>query len=274
LTGNHDSWPYTRHDGTFNQTDTPEGDKVFAQVFGDILAETKKYPNAVTSDWPSGSVTNGDFPQYESWFHNFVVTFPAFSSKFKILNLDWVARQDALPEPGVGPQAELHDFPGGTLPWLDATLAAQPQDMSFFLMQHHPFHNRFSFSPFGHNKIMNFTFDDVQNKRVQTVMSKHFPSSAFLGVHAGHMHRWFNGTAYTNYTALDQSWINVPEFETPASKGWWINEDYIGSFQVFSFVSSTDDSGSEKVKLENVFGEWEIPPELDYHLNPVIDFNV
>jgi hypothetical protein len=275
LTGNHDSWPYERHGDTFNQTNTPEGDKIFSEVFGDILSERRRYPTAKTSDWPSGSVVNGDFPQYESWFHNFVVSFPLFSDKLKFLNLDWVAREDALPEPGVGPQAELHDFPGGTLSWLEETLAAQTKDTSFFIMQHHPFHNRLAFSPFGQNKIMNFTFDDVQNKRVQAVMSRYFPSSSFLGVHAGHMHRWFNGTAFTNYTSLDESWMGVPEYETPASKGWWINENYIGSFQVFTFVATSEEDGSgEKVALENVYGMWEIPPELDYHLKPVADKDV
>lgn len=240
-------------------------------MFGDILSETDKYPHARTSGWPSGPVANGDFPQYESWFHNFMVEFPAFSKQLKFLNLDWVAREDALPEPGVGPQAELHDFPGGTLPWLDVTLSQQPADSKFFLMQHHPFHNRFAFSPVGQNKILNFTFDDVQNKRVQSVMSRHFPSSSFVGVHGGHFHRWFNGTAFTNYTSLDNSWLGVREYETPASKGWWVDEDHIGSFSVFSFLATTADDGIESVVLDNVYGMWEIPPEYEYRLKPVLN---
>ena len=271
--GNHDSWPYSRHsDGSFNQTSTPEGDKVFANIFGDILSEKTKYLNAKTSLWPTKSVPNGDFPQYESWFHNFVVTFPGFSSKLKFLNLDWVAREDALPEPGVGPQAELHDFIGGTLQWLDSTLQVQSKDSKFFIMQHHPFHNRFSFSPHGQNKIMNFTFDDIQNKRVQSVMARSFPCSSFLGVHAGHMHRWFNGTAFTNYTALDESWLSLREWETPASKGWYINEDYIASTQVFTFISTgSDETETESVELENVRGLWEVPPADEWKLRPVLD---
>ena len=40
LLGNHDSWPYKKNpDGTFNQTDTPIGDKIFAEIFKDKLSD-------------------------------------------------------------------------------------------------------------------------------------------------------------------------------------------------------------------------------------------
>jgi hypothetical protein len=70
----------------------------------------------------------------------------------------------------VGPEVELHDFPGGTMDWLRETLGALNQtaassQQQFFLMQHHPFHNRDSLDPFGHNVLFNFTFDDQQDKR-------------------------------------------------------------------------------------------------------------
>lgn len=38
------SWPYNSHpDGTFNQTESPIGDKYFADVFGDIVSGSKVF---------------------------------------------------------------------------------------------------------------------------------------------------------------------------------------------------------------------------------------
>jgi hypothetical protein len=250
LLGNHDSWPYTRHsDGTFNQTDTPIGDMYFAEIFGDIL-------QTATEAWPTAPCPNQDF-DISSWFHNFEVNFPSFSKYFKVLALDWVARGNALPEPGVGPEVELHDFVCGTVDWLSQRLAAADKDTKFFIAQHHPFHNRDALDPFGQNILFNFTFDARQDARVQEVLGAHFPVSSFLGVHAGHMHRWYNGSAFTSYTASDENWLNLRQFETPASKGWWLNEEFLGSFQVFHFSAPSTESAD--IKLDEVAGYWKLP---------------
>lgn len=104
ILGNHDSWPYQRHaDGSFNQTDAPIGDYYFTQVFGEKLKSGRKGNKAVVSQWPGQACTNGDFG-YQTWHQNFIVTFPEIMDNLVILGLDWVAREDALPEPGVGPQ--------------------------------------------------------------------------------------------------------------------------------------------------------------------------
>jgi predicted MPP superfamily phosphohydrolase len=121
LLGNHDVWPYERHeDGSFNQTDTPVGDAYLADVFGDVLAAKYKdsaiaalYSNSTTTDWPQAACLNGYYKTFNSWFHNFKVQFPQFSEQLVFLSLDWNARGAALPEPGVGPEAELHDFECG-----------------------------------------------------------------------------------------------------------------------------------------------------------------
>ena len=180
LLGNHDVWPYTNNaDGSFNQTSTPVGDTYFAEVFGDILAakfsnETlaAQYGKTSTRNWPQTDCENGNYPTYNSWFQNFEVQFPQFSDQFRIVSLDWNARGSALPEPGVGPEAELHDFEGGTLKWLDNQLGiikSEREDARIFIMQHHPFHNRESLDPLGNNYAFNFTFDKSQDAVVQEV---------------------------------------------------------------------------------------------------------
>jgi 3',5'-cyclic AMP phosphodiesterase CpdA len=100
LLGNHDVWPYERHDdNSFNQTDTPIGDTYLAETFGDVLAAkydsapfAALYANSSTTDWPQTSCFNGYYKTYDSWFHNFKVKFPLFSDQLNFLALDWNAR--------------------------------------------------------------------------------------------------------------------------------------------------------------------------------------
>jgi 3',5'-cyclic AMP phosphodiesterase CpdA len=179
LMGNHDSWPYKWTNGTFDQTDSPLGDQYFAEIYGDILAanyskmnstQAARYKSAIISGWPLQTCVNQDNKSVNSWFHNFEISFPEFSDSFKILNLDWVSRSTAWPEPGVGPQAELHDYECGTTDWLSNSLKAADPNSKFFLFQHHPFHNVEILDPFGQNTIYNFTFDNYQLKRVQEIL--------------------------------------------------------------------------------------------------------
>ena len=251
LLGNHDSWPYTRHsDGSFDQADYALGDQYFAEVFGDVL-------QARTAAWPGKACTNQD-TQQPSWFHNYEVSFPEFSSSFRVLALDWVCRSDALPEPGVGPEAELHDFPCGTIEWLQKRLGSYPRNTQIFLAQHHPF----NFDPTGHNRLKNFTFDIEQDFRIQEVLGEHFPAESFLGVQAGHIHRWFNGSAFTRWTASSREWLRLPQYETAACKGWWIDEAFVSALQIFTFTARTDALGEASgngVVLEKVEGLWKLP---------------
>lgn len=281
--GNHDSYPYTKHsDGSFNQTEYAMGDQYFGNIFRDVLQN--EYSNTNIANWTSELCYNAD-TSFNSWFHNYEVSFPNFSSNFKILALDWVARSDALPEPGVGPQAELHDFECGTIDWLVNQLEQYSADTKIFLAQHHPF----IFDPTGTNGLKNFTFDKEQDARVQQVLmgggmaqettvdayldgrvngnvtSGSVNPSSYIGVQSGHIHRWFDGYAFTNYTAISEDWLTFPQYETPAAKGWLLNEDFVSSIQIFTFVSG-DHIDTTLKRVQGIWktphGEWTDRPAL------------
>jgi 3',5'-cyclic AMP phosphodiesterase CpdA len=271
LFGNHDSWPYYRHedDDSFNQTDSPLGDQYFAEIYGDILsgnyskmtaAQAARYTNTVIDGWPTGLCLNQENTSTQSWFHNFELSFPEFSNSFKILNFDWVARSAAWPSPGVGPQVELHDYECGTTDWILKRQSTMPKNTNFFIFQHHPFHNVEELDPFGKNTYFNFTFDKGQLKRVQEVLGTHFPPQAYLGSSAGHIHRWFNGSSFTPFTASNLEWLktNIPAYETPATRGWYLDPLYASSFTVFTFKVK-ENSRSKEVYLANVDGHWKTP---------------
>lgn len=129
----------------------------------------------------------------------------------------------------------------------------------FFLAQHHPFHNRETFSPLGHNEIKNFTFDYDQNTRVQSLFNTYYPAESLLGVIAGHMHRWFDGTAWTRFTAIDANWGNVHEYETSACKGWNVNEEFVSAFTVFEFDTAEQLANTAVPFISTVDTLWKLP---------------
>ena len=260
LMGNHDAWPYTKGpDGSFNQTDTPVGDEFFTRVFGAQLNGSKQQGDAVVSDWPAQPCSNADFG-FESHFQNFKVRFPSRMPELSFLALDWSARESALPEPGVGPQAELHDFPCGTAPWLRQQLAtiAASTDLArerVFLVQHHPFHNRDVLDPFGKNRVYNFTFDDHQLASVQDMLGADgLTVDNYLGVQAGHIHRWFNGHAFTQFTSTNSDWLQLVEYETSACKGWFVDEQFVAAFTSVDFEYAA--AGEVSQKMEQF---WQLP---------------
>lgn len=136
-------------------------------------------------------------------------------------------------------------------------------------MQHHPFHSRDAWDPFGREFFYNFTFDNHQDARVQQVLGQYWNSSAFLGVQAGHIHRWYDGTAFTKYTAIDDTWRGLKEWETSACKGWWADSDFVSAIQIFTFTqesgtsdaasSSSSSSAAGGVFLSDVHGLWKLP---------------
>ena len=275
--GNHDSWPYVKSaDGSFTETDTPIGDQYFTEVFSDIVsgeAYNKKAAPLSTSStqgWPREACLNQDFG-FQSHFHNFYVEFPNFSDKFTFLALDWVARGSAAPYAGVGPEAELHNFPCGTMEWLSNTLSSHAErnkENRFFIMQHHPFRNRDIWDPYGKNEVKNFTFDDDQDKQIEQVLAAYYNVENYLGAQAGHLHRWFNGSAFTKYTAFTDSFLNFPEWETAACKGWVVDSKFLSAFSVFTFAKNA--SNNDNVFLDNVMGHW-IVPSGEWRVKPVLD---
>lgn len=135
LIGNHDMWPYAWTDGeTFVEAEGPTGDVLFEEVFGaqfaeleDLLAGFEKAPT------PSTDPVTGD----ERYFVNL-----AFDVEgFHLVGLD-LGTRDHAPEgyPGVGPEADLHDFEGGTWPWLTGHLEEYPGlgERNVLLFSHHP----------------------------------------------------------------------------------------------------------------------------------------
>lgn len=267
LLGNHDSWSYSKSsDGTFNQTSTPTGDEIFARVFKSQIDGSKNMDgkSAVVTDWPTSSCVNGDYG-FQTWHHNYKVSFPLLMPELIFFALDWTSRGSALPEPGVGPEAELHEYICGTTDWLSHEIQSLSDEgksdtQKIFLVQHHPFHNRDVLDPFGQNRIYNFTFDDKQLSTVQGLLETGgFSVKNYLGVQAGHIHRWFNGKAFTKFTATNKDWMDLVEYETSACKGWFIDENFVSAFTIVDFEYSHGSVPSDGAINSKMRQFWQLP---------------
>jgi len=187
LIGNHDQWSYN---STFEEP-TPTGDRQFAKLFSDRFSNPKLegakilYNNQSTWN-PEQNIT--------SWFQNYQLDYQGFT----FLALDWNSREHApraLGYKGSLPLAELHDFPGGTFPWLHdriATLVNSKQQI--VLLQHHPF----AMPEFVPEMI--YSFPEYSKDRILQELS--VLKDSYWGVVAGHLHVWFSGVR------SDKQWLS------------------------------------------------------------------
>jgi hypothetical protein len=120
----------------------PDGDVAFARTFADWFRPP--FPAGVALTYPNTTVVNPEFSNVTSLFQNYLVRV----GPLVLIALDWNTRQaprrPGYEERGVGPTAQLHNFAGGTLQWLNSTLAALAKDPAgniteIVFLQHHPY---------------------------------------------------------------------------------------------------------------------------------------
>jgi len=214
IIGNHDMWSYSSN---FEEP-TPTGDRQFAQLFKDRfinpgLPGAKLTYNNQTTWNPEQNIT--------SWFQNWQMDYNGFT----FLALDWNSRAHAVTDlgyKGALPLAELHDFPGGTFPWLLNKLAHLPnQTKHLVLLQRHPFA-----MPIFVPEII-YSFSAYAKERILSHLRKPGIAERYWGVIAGHLHVWYSGVK------VDRQWL------TEATK--------VGS--AISLVHVKDGSISDIIKL-------------------------
>lgn len=131
LIGNHDVWPYTRH----SEAAVPCGDSlinaVFAENYNDLATRLETWDNGTR-------LTRLQNPERGN--PNYLQNFGFRYHNYTFLLADFGTRQHAEPgEKGVGPQADLHDFEGGTFRWVNRQLEKNGNGAEkVFLFTHWP----------------------------------------------------------------------------------------------------------------------------------------
>ena len=110
----------------------------FEATFGNVYDEL----STTMENWHKapGPVENPETGGALSHFHNFSFDYQGVH----FLCLDWCTRKDQVTEenPLQSEQADLHDFPGGTLPWFrnDLENCAREGAENIVMLSHHPMH--------------------------------------------------------------------------------------------------------------------------------------
>lgn len=175
LLGNHDVWPYcTDAEGSTLEPPSPVGDAFFETVFEvhfDDLA--RLFPGLTGLPVP---VHN---PEHDcaSTFINYTFDYMGYH----FVCLDFVSRGHALlGAPGVMPEADLHDFDGGTWPWLTGCLEnlGGAGDRNVFIFSHHAPVVRFMgidcFTPGEYGTMESFITDGGYDARIAAFFAGHW----------------------------------------------------------------------------------------------------
>ena len=173
--GNHDIWPYVRY-----QTEAAyaSGDSIMNEIFEDVYDKGKLYFN----NWNDGTRLTRTFnpeTQMESYLQNFSFEY----DNFVFYALDFNPRYHVnKPEPGIGPEAQLMDWNGGTFNWLKNDLANNPnkRNHNVCFISHHPATDNILFI------LSNFVFALDEYNKIITGLT---PYKNNLGLWmAGHIH--------------------------------------------------------------------------------------
>jgi 3',5'-cyclic AMP phosphodiesterase CpdA len=133
--GNHDIWPYVSYG---NEAPYAYGDSVMNDVFKDVYDSLKNFFDF----WDDGTRLTRVFnPEsgYEHYHQNFMFEYKGF----RFMMFDHNPRYHVTKaEPGIGAEARLNDFSGGTFEWLLKTLEAYPNKgaKNIFFVTHQPPH--------------------------------------------------------------------------------------------------------------------------------------
>ncbi|CAF0811890.1 unnamed protein product [Didymodactylos carnosus] len=211
IIGNHDQWSYN---STW-ETDKPTGDQLFAETFKKILTKS----NII--NYPNSTVWNPK-ENCQSWFQNYRIQI----NNTIFICLDWNSRHPAVAQLGYKgsmPTAELHDFTGGTLPWLNDQLEQLSQQqkssslLNIVLLQHHPLR-----APWYIPGDI-YAFSELKRLKIKSILDKYKKNLHFFGLFAGHFHMWSNGTAYDDWKTFIQ-WETEACKETKAFTLMTVNE--------------------------------------------------
>ncbi|MCB9033962.1 MAG: metallophosphoesterase [Chitinophagales bacterium] len=210
--GNHDAWPYVRFKQESHKAD---GDSIINSIFEDT------YNNCATffDNWDNGTRLNA-WLNPETNDNSYLFNFYFEYNNFNFYMIDFNPRYHVNKnEPGIGPEAQLYDYDGGTFQWLKSHLANNQHLASHntFIISHQPPSTDIVIMPF-------YTLDATEYDKMMKIL---YPYQSNLAVWlAGHIHR------DKHYMASTLNGYNVMEvFETRANKEY--EDSYFRIYNVY-----------------------------------------
>ena len=174
LLGNHDTWPYawSKADEGWEEAGSPTGDELLSEIFAEEFEQAATaFPSLVHAD----PVWN---PTIDAESRLVNLAFDHCGTRFVALDTNpRIHAPDA--EPGVGPEAALHDFDGGTWRWFLSDLTEGPgaQATSVVVLSHHPFMGAGA-----------YTFEQETLAEIEADLEAHDLGSRIAAFFGGHIH--------------------------------------------------------------------------------------
>lgn len=132
MIGNHDIWQYV----SSQESTAPNCDSIFTGMFSDVFDNlSQSLPT-----WNNGTRLNRiELPesQNHAYFQNYSFTF----GNYLFALTDFATRSHAIPGYlGVLPEADLYNFPGGSLTWLEQVINSytNPLSENILIFAHYP----------------------------------------------------------------------------------------------------------------------------------------
>ena len=218
--GNHDIWPYVRY-----QTEAPyaNGDSIMGEVFADVYDKDKLF----FEKWNDGErLTRTYDPEdnIEHYLQNFSFEYKGFI----FYGLDFNPRYHVgSAAPGIGPEAQLMDWTGGTFQWLKNELATNPdkKNHNVCFISHHPATDNILV------QLSNFVFDAAEYDKIIHTLT---PYKSNLGV-------WLTGHIHVDY---EYALVNYAMIV----KGIAANKDYDSArFEIINVYEVPNLTGIEEL---------------------------
>lgn len=177
--GNHDIWPYVKY-----QVEAPyaNGDSIMGEIFSDVYAKDKLF----FDKWNDGERLLRTYDP-EDHLEHYLQNFSFEYQGFVFYGLDFNPRYHVnKAEPGIGPEAQLMDWPGGTYQWLKNELANNPDkaNHNICFISHHPATDNILV------QLSGFVFDGNEYNQLIQMLT---PYKSNLGLWmAGHIHVDYN----------------------------------------------------------------------------------
>jgi 3',5'-cyclic AMP phosphodiesterase CpdA len=230
--GNHDIWPYVRYGF---EAEYAYGDSVMNDVFKDVYDSLSHFFDFWDDGTRLSRVYNPE-AEMEHYHQNFMFEYQGFGFFCFDHNPRYHVRKE---EPGIGAEARLNDFAGGSFEWLSTQLESYPNKgvHNIFLLTHQPPHR----DPIS---LINGLPVDQYDKITKALL----PYSSHLAYWlAGHVHRNRN----YNVNTLFGGQKVIEAWETTANKEF--EKGYFRLINVYEaprVTAVTDNSFDRAVSIE------------------------
>lgn len=215
MVGNHDIWPLSQG----IEAPLPDGDSLFNVLFSDAFIRAQAFfpgwddGTRLSSAWDTENNCNAFYQNYGFQY-----------GSYRFLFTDFVSRaHDLAVFNGAAADAQLHDLPGGTWPWLQqAILNAPAGEDNLLIFAHHPLSKSLlsgSFASFDYNE-----YDAV---------------TQFLNTYAARVGAWIAGHKHNTDQYDIKTWTFSPAIATgyEAAANWEFENGHFRIYRVFDTVA-------------------------------------